>query len=285
VFIEASSVDDACRLLGEDPDGAKAISGGTAVVLMLQQGLIRPRRLVSLGGITSLRALEHDDGSVRIGAGTTLAEVAASRPVRERLPALAYACHRVGNVRIRNVATLGGNLAEADYASDPPAMLASLGATCTVRGTRGTRTVAVSDLITGFYETVLEPDELITEVLVPTPSGDRRSAYQKYISRSSEDRPCVGVAACADFTAATVTGLDVVVGAVAPVLQRLPDVTAQVVGRPLDDEAIVHVSQGYAQGIEPMSDARGSAWYRRRMIEVFVRRALIDLRAQSQERP
>jgi carbon-monoxide dehydrogenase medium subunit len=276
VFVEPRTVEEACAAL-DAMAGAKLISGGTAVVLMMRQGLIRPDVLVSLGRVGDLRSIASDDGMVRIGGGTTLTEVAASAQVRSRLPSLAYACHRVGNVRIRNVATLGGNLAEADYASDPPAVLASLGATCTARSASGSRSIAVSDLITGFYETSLEHGEVITEIQVPAPAGDRRVGYQKYISRSSEDRPCVGVAARADFDGQAVAALDVVVGAVAPVLQRLPAVTAVTIGRPLDGEAIAHVARAYAEGIEPMSDARGSAWYRRRMIEVFVRRALVSL--------
>ncbi|HSK96141.1 MAG TPA: xanthine dehydrogenase family protein subunit M, partial [Euzebyales bacterium] len=277
-FVEPRTVEEVCATLARS-SGAKLISGGTAVVLMMRQGLIRPEVLVSLGRLEGLRHIDGEDGVVRIGGRTTLSEIAASPLVRERLPSLAYACGRVGNVRIRNVATLGGNLAEADYASDPPAVLASLGATCTARGATGSRTIAVLDLITGFYETSLAHGEVITEIQVPAPAGQRRVDYQKYISRSSEDRPCVGVAARADLDAAGAVGaLDVVVGAVAPVLQRLPEVTAQVAGRPLDDEAVAHVSRGYAQGITPMSDARGSAWYRRRMIEVFVRRALEELR-------
>lgn len=277
VFVEPPTVEEACALLDRSAD-AKLISGGTAVVLMMQQGLIRPEVLVSLGRIEGLRFIERGDGVVCIGGGTTLTEIAASPLVRAQLPSLAYACHRVGNVRIRNVATLGGNLAEADYASDPPAVLASLGATCTARSASSSRTIPVIDLITGFYETSLAHGEVITEIQVPVPVGERRVDYQKYISRSSEDRPCVGVAARGDFDGSTVTALDVVVGAVAPVLQRVPDVTAEIAGRPLDDDAIAHVSRGYARGIEPMSDARGSAWYRRRMIEVFVRRALEEIR-------
>jgi carbon-monoxide dehydrogenase medium subunit len=277
VFVAPPTVEEVCATL-DRVAGAKLISGGTAVVLMMQQGLIRPDMLVSLGRIGDLRFIERGDGVVRIGGGTTLTEIAASPLVRAQLPSLAYACHRVGNVRIRNVATLGGNLAEADYASDPPAVLASLGATCTARGTQGSRTIPVMGLITGFYETSLRHGEVITEIRVPAPSGERRVNYQKYISRSSEDRPCVGVAARGDFDGPAIADLDVVVGAVAPVLQRLPDVTAEVAGRPLDGDAIAHVSRGYAQRIEPMSDARGSAWYRRRMIEVFVRRALESLR-------
>lgn len=277
VYVEPLTVADACAALAAHDGQARVISGGTAVVLMMRQGLIDPRVLVSLARVP-LGGIERRGDHVRIGATTTLAEVARSRLVRDRLPSLSRACALVGNVRIRNVATLGGNLAEADYASDPPSVLASLGARCTVEGSDGVRTVAVRELITGFFTTCLQPHEIVTEILVPAPDVDRRAAYQKYVSRSSEDRPCVGVAVRGDFDGETVKALDVVVGAVAPTLQRFPHITQQAVGGPLDLERIRTIAAHYARVIEPMEDARGSAWYRRRMIEVFVGRALGDLR-------
>lgn len=276
-YVEPTSVDEACRLLRDDPDGSMPLAGGTAVVLMLRFGLIAPERLVSLARLSELDGIEVDDGTVRIGAGVPINRVARSTAVRDRLPSLAAACDSVGNIRVRNVATLGGNLAEADYASDPPAVLSSLGAVCRVRGADGARDVPVAELVTGFYETALHDGEIITDVVVPTHPG-RRSVYLKYVSRSSEDRPCVGVAARVDHDGGQVTDLDVVVGAVAATPQRVPDALGAAVGRPLDDAAVTQVASAYADAIEPMDDARGSAWYRTQMIEVFVRRALSRLR-------
>lgn len=273
-FIEPTTVDEACSLLAEDPWGSKAVSGGTAVVLMMRNGLIAPESLVSLAGIPMLHGISSVDGSLRVGAGTTLAEVAASREVRRHAPSLAAACAVVGNPRVRNVATLGGNLAEADYASDPPATLASLGATCAIVGRDGLRRVQVIDFITGFYETVLAHDEIVTHIDIPRPPDDRGAVYLKYRSRSSEDRACVGVAARADFSDGVVSELDVVVGAVASKLQRVPAALDHVVGSSLGPDEREAVAQGYAEAIDPMDDGRGSSWYRRRMIEVFVRRAL-----------
>ena len=276
-FAEPTTVQDACALLAGDEWGTKAIAGGTAVVLMLRQGLIAPNSFVSLSRIPDLRGIDQSDGLIRIGAAATLAEVAASDVVRGLAPSLATACSVVGNPRIRNVATLGGNLAEADYASDPPATLASLGAQCVVQGPAGTRTVAVAELITGFYETVLDHAELITAIEVPATTEGRRAVYLKYRSRSSEDRACVGVAARVDLVDSEVSDVDVVVAAVASTLQRVPEALAPVVGSRLDERLAREVAHAYAEAIEPMDDARGSAWYRRKTIEVFVRRALEEL--------
>ncbi|HLU58935.1 MAG TPA: FAD binding domain-containing protein [Pseudonocardia sp.] len=275
VVREPGSTREACALLAADPWGTKVVSGGTALVLMMRQGLVAPQSLVALWRIPGLAGITRAGDVLRIGATTTLAEVAASPLVRSVAPSLAHACSVVGNPRIRNVATLGGNLAEADYASDPPAALASLGARCHATGPDGTREIPVRDLVTGFYETVLDHAELITHVDVPIAGPGRRATYLKYRTRSSEDRPCVGVAARLDADErGRVRELDVVVAAVAPTLHRVPAALDAAAGRAVDDALAGEVARSYAEAVEPLEDARGSAWYRRRMVEVLVRRAV-----------
>jgi carbon-monoxide dehydrogenase medium subunit len=164
---------------------------------------------------------------------------------------------------VRNQATVGGVLADADYASDPPSMFLALGAHAVVRSVRGVREVPIEELITGFYETTLEPDELIVEVAVP--GGEHRAAYRKFRTRSHEDRPAVGVAVCR-----RPSELRVVVGAVAGKPQWFPEVC--------DPEAApAELGRAYAEAIDPISDFSGSAEYRRRVIEVEVRRALEEI--------
>jgi carbon-monoxide dehydrogenase medium subunit len=271
------SVEEACRLLGESEGEAKLIAGGTAVVLMMRQGLIFPTLLVSLQRVEGLSSIEVADGHIVIGGNATLREIAASGLVRRHARSLARACELVGNVRVRNAATLAGNLAEADYASDPPSVLACHRATCTAQGLDGTRSIPVTDLVTGFYSTALSPTEVITEVHVPVAEPDELTAYLKYVSRSSEDRPCVGVAARAVIRDGTVEDLGVVVGAVGPAPASRPDVCGAALGKGLDDATIRTVADDYADSIDPMEDARGSSWYRREMIHVFVTRALDEL--------
>jgi carbon-monoxide dehydrogenase medium subunit len=162
---------------------------------------------------------------------------------------------------VRNQATVGGVLADADYASDPPAILSALDARAVVQSAQGEREIAVEELITGYYETALEPDELITEVVVP---ASNRAVYRKFRSRSHEDRPCVSVAAAQRGDVRRV-----VVGAVAGTPQHFPELSA------LGDPA--EVGRAYAEAIEPISDVRGSAEYRRRVIAVEIRRALEEL--------
>jgi carbon-monoxide dehydrogenase medium subunit len=274
-YLIPGSVQDAIGLLGSDAWGTKAVAGGTAVVLMMRQGLIAPDRLVALNRLPGLRGVTVESDVVRIGALTSLTEVARSPAVQKHAASVAVAAGLVANPRIRNAATLGGNLAEADYASDPPSALIAWDARCRVQGPNGERSIAVADLITGFYTTALAHDELITAIEIPrVVTGDVRSSYLKYRSRSSEDRPCVGVAARVVWAGDVVAAAEVVVGAVTATPHRLPDVTAALVGSPLSAAAVQATASAYAESVDPIEDFRGSAWYRRRVVDVHVRRAL-----------
>jgi aerobic carbon-monoxide dehydrogenase medium subunit len=275
-YLEPTTVSEASELL-KLHEGGKAIAGGTAVVLMMQQGLLFPEALISLRKIDGLSDIIAGGGIITIGSAATLREIASSTLLLEQTPSLAKACGLVGNVRVRSSATLGGNLAEGDYASDPPTVLAGLDATVFAESGRGQRSIAARDLVTGFYETALERDEIITHVEVRPLGADERTVYLKYVSRSSEDRPCVGVAARARFSDGIVDEISVVVGAVSSTPQRLDDVEGQAVGTRLEPEVIEALADGYSQRISPLEDARGSAWYRKRMIRVFVKRALAGL--------
>ena len=275
-YREPTTVSEASELLSLN-EGGKVLAGGTAVVLMMQQGLLFPEVLVSLRNIDGLSSIIVGDDFITIGSAVTLQEIATSPLLLERTPSLARSCGLVGNVRVRNAATLGGNLAEGDYASDPPTVLAGMDATVVAESGRGERRIAARDLVTGFYETALEHDEIITRIEVRPLGPDEPAVYLKYVSRSSEDRPCVGVAARAKLTNKVVDELSLVVGAVASRPQRLDDVEDQAVGAPLTTDLIERLADAYSQRISPLEDARGSVWYRKRMIRVFVRRALEDL--------
>ena len=277
-FFEPETLSEVVSLLGEDPDGRKLIAGGTAVVLMLQQRIIAPDALVSLARIPDLDSIRLSGDSLQICPLVLLRDVAASSEVVRYFPALASACAMVGNVRVRNQATLGGNLAEADYASDPPAMLLALNAVVTAVGRGGERTIPLADFFHGFYTTALTPDEVIQSIIIPILSANTRMTYLKYKSRSSEDRPCAAVAAVASFDDAHCTDLRVAVGAACEIPRRLPTVEAMAVNQPLSEQLVAEIAEGYVNEIETLDDLRGSAWYRSQMIRVHVRRALEELR-------
>jgi carbon-monoxide dehydrogenase medium subunit len=252
-----ASLDDALALRAEHED-ATVLAGGTFVGILMNQGFLEPSAFLSLGGVEELRGISVEDGELRLGAMTTHRALERAETVRRDWPVLAHAFSLVASPRVRNQATVGGVLADADYASDPPAVLAALRARAVLRSPRGERAVGIGELIRGYYETCIERDELLVEVRVPP--QPERAVYRKLRSRSSEDRPCVAVAA-----ARGADGLRVVVGAVADTPQDFPE---------LCDGDAAEVAAGYAERIEPISDSRGSAAYRRRVIAAEVRRAV-----------
>lgn len=218
-----------------------------------------------------------DDG-LHIGPLVLLREVAESPLVEAAYPALADACGMVGNVRIRNQATLGGNLAEADYATDPPAVLLALNASVTATGASGSRRIPLSEFFVASYRTALQADELITDIFLPALPAATRMIYLKFKSRSSLERPSVGVSAVASFAGRRCTELRVAIGAACEVPRRLANVEALASGYLLKDELIEQIAEGYATQIETLDDLHASAWYRTQMIRVHVRRALQGLR-------
>src|SRR5215218_7432930 len=268
-WIAPTSLPEALSLRAERGDEATVLAGGTFLGILMNQGFLAPSGFLSLGRVAGLARIEAD-GELRLGAMTTHTAVERAEAVRTGWPALARAFGLVASPRVRNQATVGGVLADADYASDPPAMFAALGARAVLHSPGAEREVAMDELILGHYETCIAPDELLVEVRVP--AAPERAVYRKFRARSAEDRPCVAVAAARGGGT-----LRVVVGAVAGTPQAFPDVCALAGSGPLERELATEIGRRYAERIEPISDARGSAAYRRRVIAVEVRRALEEL--------
>ncbi len=275
-FLQPRSVGEAVELLGRYGDDAKVVAGATALTIMLRQRLIAPRVLVSLSQLPNLRAIQPQNGALRMGALVSHREVELSPVVRDLMPVLAYTFGTVANVRVRNAATVGGVMAEADYASDPPATFVALDAEVEATGPGGIRTIPAREFFLGFYETALEHDEIVTGVRVPLLQPGTSAVYEKYVSRSSEDRPCIGVAAVVRLAgdATTCEDLRVAVGAVSETPQRLPEVEAIARGQRLTEDVARTIADKYAEATDTLSDMRGSAWYRTEMIRVWVRRAI-----------
>jgi aerobic carbon-monoxide dehydrogenase medium subunit len=281
-WLAPTSLAEALELRARYADDAKVVAGGTFIGILLSQKIITPTALLSLRNIHELSCIEKQStgeqsnhredssASLRIGAMTTHRAVERSDVVREGWPIVAYTFSLVASPRVRNQATVGGVLADADYASDPPSMLNALNARVVARSQKGEREISVEDLITGYYETSLRPDELLTEVRVP--ANVERAVYRKFRSRSNEDRPCVAVAATRSQGQ-----LRVVVGAVAERPQYFPDICAIAAGESITRELATEIGRRYAETIDTLSDSRGSTAYRRRVIAVEIRRALEDL--------
>ncbi|MFZ1995695.1 MAG: FAD binding domain-containing protein [Solirubrobacteraceae bacterium] len=267
-WLAPRSLEHAAQLRAERGAQATVLAGGSFLGILINQGFVEPGCLLSLRDVPELRTMDVRNGELCLGAMVTHRTVERDPSVRGRWPVLSRAFGLVASPRVRNQATVGGVLADADYASDPPAVLSALNARAVLRGPRGEREVAIDELIVGFYETCIADDELLTEVRVPP--ADPGAVYRKFRSRSSEDRPCVAVAA-----ARTGGALRVVVGACAEVPQHYPDICAHAAD--LSGRAPAEIAAAYAERLQPLSDSRGSAEYRRRIVAVEVRRALEDL--------
>ena len=274
-LVEPASLEEASRILAADED-ARVIAGGTALLVMMKLGVYIPSTLVNLLKLDGLRNITFGDDGLRIGALASIHTVESDPAVREHYAILASACHVVANIRIRNLATMGGNVAHADYQSDPPTALLALDAVVELTGPSGSRELAIDDFLLGSYETAIEPDEILTAIRVPPPPLGAVGRYLKFTTRSSEDRPSAGVAVVARTVDGRVDDLRVVVGAVSARPVRVREAEASVRGEAPSAAMIAQVAGAAAAAVDPVEDLRGTADYKRRLTEVLTRRLLTE---------
>jgi carbon-monoxide dehydrogenase medium subunit len=288
---QPATLGEAIRLLDPDDASVRPIAGGTALMLMMKAGVFRPARLVSLRAIRELCAIEmQPDGALKIGAMTPLSVLDRDPATRAHAPVITQTLRTLSNVRVRNVATVGGHLAHADPHMDLPPVLIALGAHIEVSGPAGTRTIPVEALFAGYFETVLRRDELITAVVVPAQKG-RRAVYLKCTTRAVHDWPALGVAISLDLDGAAVRDASVrdariVISAATEKPVRLPGAEAAIRGGALDDEAVLRrVGDSAADEAQTITDGQGSAAYKRQLVRVYVRRALTAARGGAGVKP
>lgn len=271
-IVEPRSLEEAGKFLAEDEE-AKLISGGTALLILIKHGILLPKTLVNLKKITGAGEITYDARSgLRVGGLASIYDVESAPAVRQHYPLLATACHMVANIRIRNMATIGGNLAHADSQSDPPAALVAFDASVELTKGKAVRRVKLRDFMLGSYETGLERDEILTALTVPPPPANSKGTYLKFTTRSSEDRPCAGVAAWVRASNGHVEEARVVVGAVSPVPVVLSEHLSS--GQMFNTDAIAEIARKAAAALDPIDDLRGPADYKRQLVQVLVRRAL-----------
>lgn len=269
-----TSLDEGLDLLDQFGDDARPIAGGTALTLLMQQRLVLPGHLVSLGRIAELSGIDASDGSLRIGAATTHRTLEMDAGARAGWPLLTETYHRVATVRIRNVATVGGGLAHADPNQDPPAALICLDATVGVASKGGRRDIPVDELFTGYYETALQPGEIVTHVTMPRPQRPPRTAYLKFLPRTADDYATVAVGVALDMEDGRCHDARVALVAAGPTPIRARAAEDVLRGNIVTPELMREAAATVPPIVDPISDHRGSANYKRRMAEVFVRRAL-----------
>lgn len=276
--------------LKEFGSDAKLVAGGTALIIMMKQRLVRPSCLISLRSVRGLNGIELQNGGLRIGGLATHRQLETSPLIRRRLPMLAETYHHVATLRVRNMATVGGGLAHADPNQDPPPSLIALGATLKATSANGSRVIPMDEFFKDYYETVLNPDELITEVMVPKLPPNSGAAYIKFLPRTADDYATVSAAAVLtlDKSNKTIADVRIALGSVGVTPIRATAAEAVLRGQPLKTEAFAEAGEKAKEAVDPISDFRGSAGYKKDMAAVFVRRALEkalgDLRQQSRSK-
>jgi carbon-monoxide dehydrogenase medium subunit len=270
------TLDEALAVLREHGDEARVIAGGTALVTMMRQRLVSPGYLVSLREIPGLGRIEVANGGVRIGALVTHREVETSPLVRERIPVLAETFRRVASVRIRHMATVGGALAHADPNQDPPVTLIALGSRVEIRGAGGGRELPVEDFFRDYYESALEPGEVVTGVVVPQLPAASGAAYVKFLPRTADDYATVAVAAIVTLESdgERCRAARIALGSVGVTPLRARAAEALLAGQRLGAGLLQAAGESVKAAVDPLSDHRGSAAYKREMAAVMVGRAL-----------
>lgn len=257
------------------------------MTILMKQGLFQPQALVSIRDIPGLNYLAHVPGQgLRIGSMFSQHGLEISAELKRHFPMLASAASKVGNIRVRCQSTVGGTLCEADHQSDVPPTLTALDATVAVAGVGGAREVPIGQFYLGHYETVLQPGELVTEVQVPDLPTGARGVYLKHVTGPVTDRPCLGVAAVIRTDkSGRVDHARVVAGGVAGMPWRIESAEALLMGERPGDSLFDKIAETAYTEADPMSDLRGSAWYKREMVKVFVRRALEQATAEQEVAP
>jgi aerobic carbon-monoxide dehydrogenase medium subunit len=273
---EPHSLPEALGLLDHSDPGIRPIGGGTALMLMMKSQLFTPVRLVSLrrldGPFTGM-SLSGDGAYFRIGAMTTFSELEHSAAIRSHFPVVTETMKTLANVRVRNVASVGGNLAHGDPHLDLPPVWMALDARAVIVHRNGERVVPVDDIFLGYYETSIADGELIAEVRVPLRPG-WRSTYVKVTTRAAHDWPALGIAVSAKLDGLLVADLRIVLSAAVNRPTRLAPAEAVLRGAVLTESMLHSAADAAVAEADIESDSRGSAAYKQQLLRVHLRRAL-----------
>jgi len=269
-----ASLDDATALLAKLGEDAKILSGGQSLIPMMKLRLATPPHVVDISGIAGLAYIREADGVLAIGALTRESELEESELVRTRYPLLHDTCQVIADPIVRNLATVGGNLAHGDPANDHPATMLALGAEVVARGRSGTRRIPVAGFFTGPFSTALGPGEILVEVRVPVPAERSGGAYRK-LERKVGDFATAAVAAQLTLRAdgaCESAGIGLTNVGLTPI--KAEKAEAALRGKRLDDKTIAEAARLAAAAAEPAEDLRGSVEYKRDLVRVLATRAL-----------
>ena len=274
-YFRAASLADAHRLLKEHP-GAKLVAGGHSLIPLMKMRLATPPALIDIGRIQDLKKISAAGGTLRIGALATHAEVAASPAVRSACPMLAEAAAQIGDAQVRNLGTVGGNIAHADPASDLPTVLLALEAAVHAAGPRRERTIPVADFFQGMMTTALDADEVLTEISVPARQAGQGMAYVKF-SHPASRYAVIGAAAIVSVSGGVCSAARVAIGGLLPAPARCPSVERALAGQRLSPDVVRRAAASVSDALKDdvIGDIFASAEYRAAVTPVFVTRALL----------
>ncbi len=271
-----------------DPDSETSlIAGGMVLVIMMREQIVSPKTLVDISGLEELRRISYDEKEgLSIGATATHLQIESSAQVARHYPSLREAFHTIGNMRIRSVGTLGGNLAYAEPQCNPPAILTALDAQVHVLGPNGKRAIPAEDFVRGIFESALEPGEIITHVTVPAPRPRSAAGFYKFTTRSETDKPTAVVAVNVELdpTMMKVADCRIAVGAIGPKTYRCFEAEKMVksaVG--VDAMNYAGVARRALDEFEVIEDANGPAWFKKQTTAVIIRDLLSETIAAAKK--
>ena len=274
-YYQPETIPEACEILARYGTKAKVFAGGTDLLPKMKQELLSPEALVSLRCISGMSDIESIPGrGVVIGARVSPNELVNSALLNDRYMSVSEAAHSMANNQIRNMGSIGGNIVNAVPSADLPPILIALGAKVVLVGREGSRTMLLEDFITGPSRTVIAPDEVLEAVIIPD-QETTGSAYLKFGLRASGALAVVGVAAAVTMEGGIVEAVRIVLGAVAPIPMRAKKAEAKLRGKKVTEALLAETAQIAAAECKPISDIRASEEYRRDMVRVFTRRALL----------
>jgi aerobic carbon-monoxide dehydrogenase medium subunit len=275
-YLEPATVAEACALLKQHAGEAKVFAGGSHLTILMKQGLYQPRALVNIKKIPELRGIKYDvsEGLV-IGALVTHREIEISALVREKFSVLCDAEREVANIRVRNMGTVGGNLASGEPLTDLSQIFISLDGKAKIAGPNGQRVIPVEELFLDFYTTSLAEDEILTQVVLPPLPARSGVEYIRFSSSSVVDKPSAGVAVrlTLDTGGETVQTARIVLGCVGATPVRARKAEALVVEKKLTPQLAEEAGSAASQECSPTSDLRGSEQYKRAIVRTLVKRA------------
>ena len=273
-YFVPTTVHEALTLLRTYGSEAKLLSGGQSLIPLMKLRLATPAYLVDINRIPGLDQIQERNGFLSIGALTREADLEQSARVRALYPIVCDTARVIGDPLVRNLATIGGNLAHADPANDHPATMLALEAEIVATGLSGERTIPAAEFFTDFFTTALQPDEMLTAIRIPAPPAGSGGMYVK-LERKVGDFAVVGVAAQVTVDASGIcTRAGIGLTNVAPTPLKVRAAEALLQGKRLDQESIQQAAQLAAEAARPEADLRGSVEYKRDMVRVLTTRAL-----------